>query len=773
MLKYNIDFEIMGLVITLVIAFYFHMNYVVTTRSDKAFKKLLYFILIAIILDILTAFSFSLENPKWNMFNLFMNTCYYMCVAATAVEFEGYVASHIDVLVENKVYSVIRRIIYIFYVIHGLLNPFTKLAFYFDEEGRYCHGPMYILGYIIPSIFVIGALVQILKYKNCFNRKQRLSSLAFILVVFVAMILQAFVVPDVYLTYALIPVALLMLVFSLETPDYRKLIKTMDELETAKQEAWHANQVKSDFLANMSHEIRTPINAILGFDEMILRETKENDTFNYASDIKDSGQTLLSIVNDILDLSKIEAGKMEIIPEEYSITEMVSGLVRMITPKANEKGLKLNVEVDSKIPRKMEGDDIRIAQVLTNLLTNAVKYTEMGEVTLQIKAEQPENGNVHLFFAVRDTGVGIKAENTAILFSEFSRIEDSNVRKIEGTGLGLPISQRCLNLMGSNLEVKSVYGEGSTFYFFLNQKVVDAEPIGDYDPANMTMQEDVKVFRESFKAPDAHVLVVDDVETNLKVFKGLLNKSEMKIDTAGSGAEAIELIRKYKFDIIFMDHQMPQMDGIETLEKLVEDPDIDISNTPVIALTANAISGARDMYLEKGFADYISKPINGWELSEMIRKWLPEDRIVVDNSESEESDSVTDDTQDSKSDDEQMYEDEDLNKLAQAGLDVKTGLTYTMNDKEFYLDIISDFVNEYEERSAALEKDFVDKNWKSYGINAHSLKSLSKTIGLNSLADEALVLELAAKNGEPEKVEANHEALLTHYKDSVDAINRR
>ncbi len=806
MLKYNIDFEIMGFAVTLVIAIYYHMNYMITTRSDKAFKRLLYFILLAQFFDMLTAFTFSFENPKWNTFNLVMNTCYYMFVAATAVEFEGYVASHIDVVVENKVYGILRRVIFVFYVVHGLLNPITKLAFYFDENGIYQHGPIYILGYIIPSVFVVGALVQILRYKTHFNRKQRLSSISFIIVIFIAMLLQAFVVPDIYLTFALIPIALLMLVFSLETPDYRKLKETMDELESAKQEAWHANQVKSDFLANMSHEIRTPINAILGFDEMILRESSEKDTIKYASDIKDSGQTLLSIVNDILDLSKIEAGKMEIIPEEYDIVEMVSGLVKMITPKVMEKGLKLAVDIDSKIPRRLYGDDVRISQVLTNLLSNAVKYTESGEITFQIKAEQPENNNVHLFLAVKDTGVGIKEENTAILFSEFSRIEDTSIHKIEGTGLGLPISQKILNLMDSNLEVTSTYGKGSVFFFFLNQAVVSPIPIGDFNLASMNIHEEVKVFRENFTAPDARILVVDDVEMNLKVFKGLLNKSMMKIDTAISGADAIECIKANPYDIIFMDHQMPHMDGIETLERLKNENIIDINKTPVIALTANAISGAREMYLEKGFSDYLTKPLNGWNLSDLLRKWLPNEKIIETANSSEQqlnSESNSKIEAESEANLEEPMEfspekpssfsmegpiefsseepmefspqssaksNDNLTKLREAGLDVDEGLTYAMGEIDFYLEIVTDYVNEYPELSASLVRSFSEKNWKDYSIYAHSLKTLSKTIGLKGLSKEALTLELAGKNEEADMIESNHETLLTHYTATVDAI---
>lgn len=760
MLKYNIDFEIMGMMIMLVMIYFFHANYDISTRSAKAFSRLMIYILIAEILDITTAFTFSLEDPRFNLINLILNTAYYMNAAATAVGFEGYITSYIEVVVKNKTYDLVRRAIFVIYVIHGLTNPFTKLAFYFDENGLYQHGPLYILGYVIPALYMVSALYHIIRYRECFEKKRWISSVTFIFVVFIVMFFQAFFLSDIYLTYGLIPVALLIILFTLETPDYRKLMNTLDELEVAKQEAWHANQVKTDFLANMSHEIRTPINAVLGFDEMILRESNEDNTLKYATNIKSSGQSLLSLINDILDLSKIEAGKMDIIPQEYDIVEMVSTLVKQVAPRANDKGLSLNLDIDSKIPRKLVGDDVRISQVLTNLLTNAVKYTQKGEITFQIKAEKPADKEVYLLFAVRDTGVGIKEENTAMLFSEFSRIEDSNSRAIEGTGLGLPISMKFLNLMGSRLEVKSVFGEGSVFYFFLTQKVADAEPIGDFEQAREKLSSSVSVFRENFTAPDAHVLVVDDVDMNLKVFAGLLNKSRLKIDTASSGAEAIEMIKENDYDCIFMDHQMPVMDGIETLEKLQSDPEFVAKKTPVVALTANAISGAREMYLSKGFSDYLSKPINGWELSEILFKWLPKDKII------DAEDEILEFMPSGESYD---YSDVTgtITKLEELGVDVRSGLVYAMDDEDFYLELLEDFMNSSDVRIAELNDRYSEKEWKDYEIKVHALKSLLKTIGMNNLSEEAKDLEMASKNGDEAFIESNHNAFVDHYMDMI------
>ena len=597
------------------------------------------------------------------------------------------------------------------------------------------------------------------------------------------MFLQFFVFQDIYLTYGLIPIALLMILFSLETPDYRKLINTMDELENAKQEAWRANQVKTEFLANMSHEIRTPINAVLGFDEMILRESKEEDTITYATNIKNSGQSLLSLVNDILDLSKIEAGKMEIVPQEYDVVEMVSSLVKMITPRAEDKGLDVTLDIDRKIPRKLMGDDVRISQVLTNLLTNAVKYTQKGGITLQIKAEKLNKKNdkeVKLLFSVSDTGIGIKEENTEMLFSEFSRVEDENNRKIEGTGLGLPISMKCLNLMGSKLEVKSVYGQGSVFFFFIMQQIVDAEPVGDFEKARAKLRDEVNVFEEDFIAPDARILVVDDVELNLKVFTGLLKKSKMNIDTALSGAEAIELIKKNSYDCIFMDHQMPEMDGIETLKKLREDPEADIDKVPVIALTANAISGAKEMYMENGFSDYITKPVNGWDLSDLLHKWLPTEKIDTPEIEEKQEDKKQEEPLDeftaSAWQDVNKEDKKDiqaiLSGLKAIGISTEDGLSFTMEDQDFYLELINDFVNDSEDRKKTIQNFFINKDWKNYEIYVHALKSSTKTLGINDLSEEAKHLEMAAKDKNVDEIEAKHGIMIEHFEKVIDDIRK-
>lgn len=406
-----------------------------------------------------------------------------------------------------------------------------------------------------------------------------------------------------------------------------RALKTMStSLKNQIEIADAANKSKSIFLANMSHEIRTPINAVLGFDEMILRESKEDTTKVYAANIKSSGQTLLALINEILDFSKIESGRLEIVPVEYSISALINDMLDMIEFRATEKKLSVNYDIDNTIPCNLYGDDIRLREIFTNLLTNAVKYTEKGSITLTVKKISSDESNVKLHISVSDTGIGIKEEDKAHLWDAFQRLDEKHNRGIEGTGLGLAITHKYIELMGSRLMLDSTYGQGSDFYFDLDQGIIDATPIGDFAKRRKSFHRTVDVYSEGFTAPDAHILVVDDVPLNLAVIKGLLKNSKINIDTAVSGADAIEKMRGFSYDIVFLDHMMPEMDGMETLSKILDDESID-SSMPIIALTANAISGAQKMYLEHGFTDYLSKPINPLQLENLLIKYLPEDRI--------------------------------------------------------------------------------------------------------------------------------------------------
>jgi K+-sensing histidine kinase KdpD len=371
------------------------------------------------------------------------------------------------------------------------------------------------------------------------------------------------------------------------------------------------------------------MNAIIGMNEMILRDSGEEEVKKYSENIRNAGNTLLGIINDILDFSKIEAGKMELIDVDYNFVSLLNDLVNMVQRKAEEKGLEFKINVGSDTPKILHGDEIRIKQVITNILSNAVKYTREGSITFSVKSfkceDDPESVMLHV--SVEDTGVGIKKEDLDKLFEAFERIEEKKNRNIEGTGLGMAIAQSFLNMMGSAIQVESEYGNGSVFSFDLKQKVVKWEPVGEFDTAAKQFASERKPYKVQFTAPKAKILVVDDSEINLKVFVSLLKQTKMQIDTAESGDAGIVLFKRNFYDVIFLDHMMPDKDGIETIKEMKECQDTPNQKTPVICLTANVVTGMREMYINAGFDDYLTKPIDTEKLETMLMDYLPSDLV--------------------------------------------------------------------------------------------------------------------------------------------------
>ena len=369
------------------------------------------------------------------------------------------------------------------------------------------------------------------------------------------------------------------------------------KMQELKNEADKANQAKTAFLSNMSHEVRTPINAIMGMNEMILRQADSSNIQEYSQNIQFASKTLLSIVNDILDLSKIEFGKMELTDEEYKLKQLLYDCYVMVSSRASDKGLDLIVKNNANLPCVLCGDELRIRQIVLNLLTNAVKYTEYGSITLDFDGHIIEDKTLQLVVSVKDTGIGVKEENIDKLFNVFQRVDLKKNKVIEGTGLGLAITKQLVELMGGTINVESIYGEGSCFMVKLPQKIIDSEPMGEFYREGKDSQSGKENYKKQFEAPDASILLVDDVEMNLVVIKCLLQETKLQIDTAKSGQECLQKVMEKKYDIIFMDHMMPEMDGIETLQHMVKMQDCPNIKTPVIALTANAIAGVKEMYL--------------------------------------------------------------------------------------------------------------------------------------------------------------------------------
>ena len=528
------------------------------------------------------------------------------------------------------------------------------------------------------------------------------------------------------------------------------------ELKSMAEAAESASRAKSQFLSNMSHEIRTPINAVLGMDEMIIREAREENILEYAENIRTAGTALLGLINDILDFSKIEAGKMEIIPVEYAVSSLINDLANMISQRAEKKGLELVVEAAEDVPRVLKGDEIRLRQVVTNILTNAVKYTERGSVTLRFGWERAGAQEVSLRVAVEDTGIGIKPEDIEKLFRAFERIEEKRNRTIEGTGLGMNITQRLLELMGSRLEVESEYGKGSVFSFRVLQQVVDWSPMGDYETAYLSSIQHKKAYRESFIAPEAKILIVDDTAMNLTVAKGLLKATQVQIDTALSGYECLEKVRKEHYDLILLDHRMPGIDGVETLSSMREmekKPDYPNWGTPVIVLTANAVSGAREEYMAAGFDDYLSKPIDCQHLEAALQKYLPKDKVQVAEAAApqEENCELPDWLQEVR------------------GIDPVAGAAHCGSVPD-YLEALKVFAEGIESGAGEIERFYEQEDWVSYTTKVHALKSSARVIGAGELSEKASRLEDAGNNGYWEEIKAGTEPLLQLYRSFLTGL---
>ena len=532
------------------------------------------------------------------------------------------------------------------------------------------------------------------------------------------------------------------------------------------EEVVRANEAKSQFLANMSHEIRTPINGILGMDSVLLKECHDENLREYAKNIQSAGQSLLSIINDILDISKIESGKMEILTIRYQLFSVLNDCYNLTKIKLQNKPVSFIMQINEKLPSWLYGDEVRIRQIINNFLSNAVKYTKEGNITFELDFEEKTDEQILLVITVRDTGIGIKEEDLGKLFESFTRIEEKRNRNIEGTGLGLNLTKNLVNLMGGEVFAESTYGKGSCFTAKIPQKIADAKPMGDFGKRYqqyLSTSDDDKL---SFLAPDAKILVVDDVTMNLKVVEGLLKATKIQIDTAVSGSECLECVKTTPYQMIFLDHMMPEMDGLETLEHMKNLADNPNAQTPVIMLTANAIVGAKEEYIEAGFTDYLTKPIRETELLEMILKYLPEELVCENGGQGIEK---SQDAQDMEQPEVGGEGAEPLQRLEQLeGLDVKTGLTYCMNEEDFYIEMLQEFLQA--DKASQLKHFLAEEDWDNYRTTVHALKSTSLTIGAAHLSGEAKALEMAAKEGNMDYIWSHHDGVMDEYKELTDHL---
>ena len=530
--------------------------------------------------------------------------------------------------------------------------------------------------------------------------------------------------------------------------NYLVLMLYNRKLAEAAEAAKQANEAKSHFLSTMSHDIRTPMNAILGLNEMVLRDSHEDEIVAYSESIRTAGKTLLGLINDILDFSKIEAGKMDIINVDYSFASMLNDLVNMVQGKAQDKGLSFYLDVDKNIPSILYGDEIRIKQIITNILSNAVKYTKEGGITFKVGFEKIEEDpdSIRLHISVTDTGVGIKPEDMDRLFKAFERIDENKNRNVEGTGLGMSIAQSFLNMMGSHIEVESEYGKGSTFSFVLVQSVRNWNPIGDYEEHFKRSFSERMRYHARFTAPKARLLVVDDTPVNLSVFENLLKRTKVQIDKATSGDEGISLYKQKHYDVIFLDHMMPDKDGIETLGDMKRIADSPNAGVPVVCLTANAISGMREKYINAGFDDYITKPIDPDRLEALLLQHLPKDKISSPNDEEIEEDSSIPDF---------IFEIQDL--------DADTGIIHC-GSRESYMSTLKMYYEAAGKNADEIEDCWKNRDIKNTTVKIHALKSTSKVIGAEKLGEFAAKLEKAGDSGDIETLEKEIDDLIQEYR---------
>lgn len=735
----NVLFSIGGLCFAILLVIVYFIKAKQTNINNKIYKLALIALILVIVTELITipVLYYYKDNVAlgnfWARVNAFFTITWIMLICWYLITLgKGYkVTSLKDSFLNDRRLRVIMES----YIVLLILSLFFKFENVSTDEGAYISGPALYFLYIAGIIAVLISGMLLLQNKKELSKFRKGPILIGVIETVLSMLIQITYPMHLIITGSFV-FKMYLVYFMFENPD----LYLAEELENAKKKADDSNKSKTDFLSNMSHEIRTPMNAIMGFSESILNEktfTSENAKKDVAH-IYTAGTNLLEIINNILDISKIETGEEKVELREYSIGSIVLELKSIIEARINKERIKFITNIDPKIPKQLLGDKTKLFQVLLNILSNSVKYTEVGRITLTINADISGN-NAHLHFKISDTGYGIKKEDYQKLFEKFSRLETATKNEIEGTGLGLVITKRLIDLMGGKIWFESEYGAGTTFYVELSQKITNKEPIGNILIENSIKQDHTYIDCSNYK-----ILLVDDNKLNLKVAEKVLEPYKFKITTLDNGKDCVDLIKEgEEFDMIFLDHMMPRMDGIEVLHILHKLDGYTIP--PVVALTANAITGMREMYLNEGFDEYLSKPINTGDLDKLIKKYFGNNsnktyKIPSENTENEEPKT------------------KDITYLENNGFDINEALTY-VKDMNSFNEFLEGLYYDLDNQLAGLKTALKKQNIKKYGVLAHGLKSNYRSFGMKEFADLAYKHEEAAKNNNLEYINSHFQEL--------------
>ena len=600
-----------SLIFTLLLLIIYKYKTKVTNYENKYFSALLVSLSFVLLTEIITVFTIK-NHLKMPVINEIMCRCHCLLILGWVIIMASYILSFLDSNKKDKIKLIKYRLFWILFIIISIIFFFLPLDYVVVDNTGYLSGWALYFVYILGIILVLIAIYFVTKYKSSVAFNKRLPIIISIIETLISVPLS-FAFPTIYILTSSFAFKMYIIYFSVENPD----LYLISELEKAKKKAEDSNRAKSDFLSNMSHEIKTPMNAIIGFSESLVNEPN----FNAEMARKDiehiyaAGGNLLEIINNILDISKIETGEETLDEKEYSLASIILELHSIIDSRLANGKVKFITNIAQNLPSKLYGDKTKVFQVLLNVLSNAVKYTEVGRIELALEGSI-DHEYVNFHFRISDTGLGIKREDYDKLFEKFSRLDSATQNEIEGTGLGLLITKKLVNLLNGRIWFDSIYGAGTNFYIDLRQKIVDASPIGDIFKSD---HENSEITDKFFDCSNYKVLLVDDNELNLKVAKRILDKYKFQITTLNNGKSCVDLIKSgEEFDMIFLDHMMPGMDGIEVLHILKSLKSYDIP--PIVALTANAITGMREMYLKEGFDDYLSKPINISDLNKLLEK---------------------------------------------------------------------------------------------------------------------------------------------------------